>query len=134
MTTLMESPREPPLFELDTAAPRRDNPLPEKPSPQGPAMRNAVIAAAALAALWMPQAEPARAHEVWPAIPAEQGLSPVNRVWGIPWRCSDAPVANFYHGAYYREPPAVFLGYAYRPHYRYTAWRAVPRTYACAGW
>jgi hypothetical protein len=99
-----------------------------------PAMRNAVIAAAALAALWMPQAEPAQAREVWPVIPAEQGTYPVNRVGGIPWRCSDEPVYNFYHGAYYLEPPAVWLGYAYRPHYRYTAWRVVPRTYACAGW
>jgi hypothetical protein len=97
-------------------------------------MRNAVIAAAALAALMMPQAEPARAHEAWPVVPSEQGFYPVNRVGGIPWRCSEAPVYNFYHGAYYLEPPAVFLGYAYRPHYRYTAWRVVPRTYACAGW
>ena len=47
-------------------------------------------------------------------------------------RCDDGPVFNLYHGAYYDAPPAVYLGYAYRPYYRYTAWHVVPRTYVCA--
>jgi hypothetical protein len=40
-------------------------------------------------------------------------------------------VQNLYHGALYREPPAIYRGYAYRPYYRYTASRVVPRTYFC---
>ena len=78
---------------------------------------------------------PAHAHERWPVIPQELGIrSPLPRAW-IPYRCSDGPVQNFYHGAYYRgEPPAAYLGYAYRPYYRYTAYRVIPRTYFCTEW
>jgi hypothetical protein len=94
-------------------------------------MRNVLMTAAALAALSMALAEPAPAHEFWPAIPPEQGVYPVARPAPVPWRCAEEPVFNFYHGAYYREPPAVYQGYAYRPFYRYAAWRAVPRTYFC---
>jgi hypothetical protein len=42
-------------------------------------------------------------------------------------------VQNFYYGAYYGgEPPASYLGYAYRPYHRYTAYRIIPRTYLCS--
>jgi hypothetical protein len=94
-------------------------------------MKNAfaLIGAAALAAAFT---APARAYERWPAIPPEIGTqAPIDRFW-IPYRCEDGPVYNFYHGAYYRgEPPALFRGYAYRPYYRYTAYRVVPRSYFC---
>lgn len=90
---------------------------------------SALMIAAALAAIIVP---PAPASEGWPAIPSEQGVRPVGRVGWLPYRCSDAPVDNFYHDALYHGPPAVYLGFAYRPYYRYTAWRVVPRTFACA--
>jgi hypothetical protein len=75
---------------------------------------------------------PAQAQERRPAIPAEQGVRPVGRVGWLPYRCSDGPVYNFYHDALYHGPPAVYLGFAYRPYYRYTAWHVVPRTFVCA--
>jgi hypothetical protein len=53
-------------------------------------------------------------------------------IWLDPFRCTDVLPNNFYHGAYYRgQPPALYIGYAYRPFYRYTAYRRVPRTYFC---
>ena len=97
-------------------------------------MRNALILAAAFAALTMLPAEPASARVVWPVIPPEQGIAPAGGVGPAPWRCADAPVYNFYHGAWYAWVPAVWQDFAYRRHYRYTAWRVAPRTYACAGW
>jgi hypothetical protein len=82
---------------------------------------------------------PALAHDAlasnrWPDIPAEIGVgAPLRDAVLIPYRCSDAAVNNFYHGAYYGgEPPAVFFGTAYRPYYRYTAYRVIPRTYFCS--
>jgi hypothetical protein len=95
-------------------------------------MRNVFVAAAGLAALSLTLPEPAQAHERWPVVPPEQGYYPVARPAPVPWRCADEPVFNFYHGAYYLHLPAVYLGNTYRPFYRYTAWQAVPRTYACA--
>jgi hypothetical protein len=97
-------------------------------------MRNAlaVMIAAALAATAMPLPEKAKAQERWPAIPGEQGIRLVGRVGWLPHRCSDGPVYNFYHDALYDEAPAIYLGYAYRPYYRYTAWRVIPRTYFCS--
>jgi hypothetical protein len=88
---------------------------------------------AALAAVAVPLAVPAQAHDHWAVIPAEIGVPPVvgDAGW-LPYRCNDGPVYNFYHGAYYREPPALYLDYAYRPYYRYTAYRVIPRTYLCA--
>ena len=75
----------------------------------------------------------AQAHDGRPDIPFEVGAGAPVRGGGIPYRCSEAPVYNFYHGAYYGgQPPAVFLGHAYRPHYRYTAYRVLPRTYFCS--
>jgi hypothetical protein len=84
-----------------------------------------------LAALIAPVS--AQARERRPVIPEELGVrSPLAPVW-IPYRCSTGPVQNFYHRAYYGfEPPAIYLGYAYRPYYRYSAYRVVPRTYLCA--
>jgi hypothetical protein len=98
-------------------------------------MKNALVLmyAAVLAALALAQPEPAQAREIRPSIPREQGIDLVGRVGWLPWRCSDEPVYNFYHNAIYHEPPAVYRGYAYRTHYRYAAWRVVPRTYVCEG-
>ena len=96
-------------------------------------MRNVVlIVAAALAAIVLSPARPAQAQDRWPAVPAEAGVRPLAGVGSLPYRCGDGPVFNLYHGAYYDAPPAVYLGYAYRPYYRYAAWRAMPRTYFCA--
>jgi hypothetical protein len=104
---------------------------------QGLHMRNAraLISAAVLAAAAAAFPRAAQAHDRWPVIPAELGTgSPIDGDVLIPYRCSDGPVFNFYHGAYYGgQPPAGFLGYAYRPYYRYAAYRVIPRTYFCAG-
>jgi hypothetical protein len=88
-----------------------------------------MIVVAALAAAI---AAPAHAGELWPVIPPEIGSAPrIGPVWTV-YRCSGGPVYNFYHDAYYgEEPPALLHGYAYRPHYRYTAYRRLPRTYFC---
>jgi hypothetical protein len=83
-----------------------------------------------LAAIVMSEAQPARAHDLQPAVPAEIGFRQLARGW-VPYRCSEEPVFNFYHGAWYDTPPAIWQGYAYRPYYRYSAWRALPRTYFC---
>jgi hypothetical protein len=90
----------------------------------------ALMVAAALTAIAVP--EPARAHDRWAVIPNEIGVAPAGRAEWVPYRCSEGPVYNFYHGAYYDEPPAVYRGYAYRPYYRYTAYRVIPRTYLCS--
>ena len=96
-------------------------------------MRNAaLIVVAALAAIVLSMAGPAQAQDRWPAVPAEAGVRPLAGVGWLPYRCDDRPVFNLYHGAYYDMPPAIYLGYAYRPYYRYTAWRVIPRTYVCA--
>ena len=96
-------------------------------------MRNhsSLFVAAVLAAIVASQAGPAQAHRRWPAVPAEIGFRQLARGW-VPYRCSGEPVFNFYHGAYYDTPPAIWQGYVYRPYYRYAAWRAFPRTYFCA--
>ncbi len=91
-----------------------------------------LIAALMTAAL---NAAPARAQE-WlvPAIPPEMGTAIPARPYGIvPYRCATGPVYNFYHGAWYGgEPPAIYRGQTYRPFYRYSAYRRLPRTYFCA--
>jgi len=98
-------------------------------------MTNATTFAAAilLAVTTLGTPASAQAHERWPTIPEELGIrSPLPRVW-VRYRCSDGPVQNFYYGAYYGgEPPASYLGYAYRPYHRYTAYRIIPRTYLCS--
>jgi hypothetical protein len=93
-------------------------------------MRHAsLIVFAAVAVAWL---GPARAGRYIPAVPPEIGSAPVTGpVWSA-YRCSEGPVYNFYHGAYYgEEPPALHRGYAYRPYYRYSAYRTLPRTYFC---
>jgi hypothetical protein len=74
----------------------------------------------------------AQAYDGYPAIPPELGIhSPAGYGW-VPYRCADWPVANFYHNAWYaHQAPAVYGNYVYRPFYRYTAWRVLPRTYYC---
>jgi hypothetical protein len=97
-------------------------------------MRNAfaVTLAAALAAVALPP-QPARAHDrLIAVIPPEIGITPPGPAGLAPFRCSDGPAHNFYHDALYSQPPALNGGYAYRPHYRYSAYRVVPRTYVCA--
>ena len=90
--------------------------------------RTALVATAA--ALWLS----AHAHERWPVIAQEIGIRPPPaRLVSIPYRCSNGPADNFYHGAWYAgQPPALYRGYAYRPYYGYTAYRVVPRTYLCS--
>jgi len=96
-------------------------------------MRNVLACMTAVALSATVLSAPVYAHERWPAIPAEVGVAP--RIGGAGWapyRCAFGPVYNFYHDAYYGgEPPALYLGYAYRPYYRYTAYRVAPRTYLC---
>jgi hypothetical protein len=75
---------------------------------------------------------PAQARDRWPAVPEEVGVHQIGHVGWISYRCADRPVLNFYHGAYYDAPPAIYRDYAYRPYYRYTAYRVVPRTHFCS--
>ena len=93
-------------------------------------MRSMILVAAILAAATI--APRAQAGELWPAIPPEIGSAPrIGPVW-TDYRCSGGPAYNFYHDAYYgEEPPALRRGYAYRPYYRYSAYRKLPRTYFC---
>jgi hypothetical protein len=95
-------------------------------------MRNLLALTVALAAIAMSLSEPAQARDRWPAVPAEAVVQQIGLVGWFPYRCSDGPAYNFYHGAYYDAPPAIYLGYAYRPYYRYTAYRVIPRTYFCS--
>ena len=92
-------------------------------------MRNVrLILIAACAALI---AQPAHAGRRWPAVPPEIGVAPTIVPIFTDYRCSDAAY-NFYFDAYYgAEPPALYRGYAYRPYYRYAAYRRLPRTYYC---
>jgi hypothetical protein len=100
---------------------------------QGLNMRNAfaLIVAAALAIRAVTSVSPIHAGERWPAIPDETGARLSGHVEPLPFICGDGPVYNRYHDAHYDQPPAIYLGYAYRPYYRYTAWRIIPRTYFC---
>jgi hypothetical protein len=90
------------------------------------------LTVAALTTIALTFSGPARAGERWLAVPEEAGPRQIGQTGWIPWRCADGPVQNLYHGARYDAPPAIYLGYAYRPFYRYTAWRVIPRTYFCA--
>jgi hypothetical protein len=97
-------------------------------------MRYAAAARAAVVATAATLSLPVDAHERWPVIPEEIGIGPppARYTW-IPYRCSDGPADNLYHGAWYAgQPPALYRGRAYRPYYRYTAYRVVPRTYLCS--
>lgn len=93
----------------------------------------AATIAVALAAISAATAGPAGAHDRWVAvIPPEIGVTPLGPAGLVLHRCGEGPVYNFYHDALYSQPPAVHLDYAYRPYYRYTAYRVIPRTYVCA--
>jgi hypothetical protein len=92
-------------------------------------MRNVHLALIAACAAVVAQS--AHAGQRWPAVPPEIGVAPIVGPVFTDYRCSDGAY-NFYHGAYYgEEPPALHRGYAYRPYYRYTAYRRLPRTYYC---
>ena len=69
-------------------------------------------------------AAPAHAGGPYPAVPPELGVAPfIGPTWEG-YRCAEDTIYNFYHGAYYgEEPPAIYRGYTYRPHYRYSAYR-----------
>jgi hypothetical protein len=77
-------------------------------------------------------AVPAHAGGPYPVVPPEVGVAPfIGPTWDG-YRCAHGPVLNFYDEAYYgEEPPALYRGYAYRPYYRYSAYRRLPRTYFC---
>jgi len=93
-------------------------------------MRNA-FAVVALAAITGVLPEAAQARALWPDVPPEIGVRRIGEVGLVPYRCSDGPADNYYHGAWYDVPPALYRGYAYRPYYRYTAYRVIPRSYYC---
>lgn len=100
----------------------------------GVRMTYASVLGAALIASAVTLPLSAQAREVWPGIPQEIGVGPppARHTW-IPYRCTNGPADNFYHGAWYAgQPPALYRGHAYRPYYRYSAYRVVPRTYLCA--
>jgi hypothetical protein len=93
-------------------------------------MKNAVTVVA-LAAIAVVLPEVAQARALWPDVPPEIGVRRIGEVGLVPYRCSDGPADNYYHGAWYDVPPALYRSYAYRPYYRYTAYRTIPRTYFC---
>jgi hypothetical protein len=92
-------------------------------------MRTALTVAAILAAIAV--SSPAHTGALWPDVPPEIGVRRIGEVGLVPFRCTDVPAYNYYHNAFYDVPPAVYRDYAYRPYYRYTAYRVVPRTYYC---
>src|ERR1700716_1339492 len=94
-------------------------------------MRNALPLATALAAIAMSLPGPAPARVFWPDVPPEIGVRRIGEGGLVPYPCTDRPADNYYHGAFYDVPPALYRGYAYRPYYRYTAYRVIPRTYFC---
>jgi len=74
-------------------------------------MRTAsALTIAALTAIALAFAGPARAGERWPAVPEEAVPQQTGHAGWIPWRCADGPVQNLYHGAWYDAPPAIYLG------------------------
>ena len=96
-------------------------------------MRFASVLGAVLVATAALLSLPAQAGERYLVIPEEIGVGPppARYTW-IPFRCTEGPADNFYHGAWYAgQPTALYRGRAYRPYYRYSAYRAVPRTYLC---
>jgi hypothetical protein len=93
-----------------------------------PVLGAALVATAALLSL------PAQAGERYLVVPEEIGIGPppARYTW-IPFRCTEGPADNFYHGAWYAgQPTALYRGRAYRPYYRYAAYRAGLRTYLCS--
>ena len=92
-------------------------------------MKAAITFAAALAAIAV--SLPAQAGALWPDVPAEIGVRRIGELGLVPTRCVDGPADNYYHGAWYDVPPALYRGHVYRPYYRYTAYRVIPRSYFC---
>lgn len=68
----------------------------------GTAMRSALapIAAAALAAIAASLPGPAQARVLLPDVPYEIGVRRIGSVGEVPFRCSDGPAYNYYHGAF----------------------------------
>ena len=97
-------------------------------------MRHASVLVATLVATSVLLSLPAQAQQFFLVTPEEIGVGPppARYTW-IPFRCSEGPADNFYHGAWYAgQPTALYRGRAYRPYYRYSAYRAVPRTSLCS--
>jgi hypothetical protein len=97
-------------------------------------MRHASVLVATLVATSVLLSLPAQARQFFLVTPEEIGVGPppARYTW-IPFRCTEGPADNFYHGASYAgPPPALYRGRAYRPYYRYAAHRAMPRTYLCS--
>lgn len=93
-------------------------------------MKTVLSLAVLLAAIALStQAEAGR--RLVPIIPPEIGVAPLGPAGIAPYRCDFGPAYNFYHDALYSQPPAMHGDYVYRPHYRYTAYRTVPRAYVC---
>ena len=92
-------------------------------------MRNTLTFAAALAAI--AASLPAQAGALRPDVPPEIGVRRIGELGLVPYRCVEGPADNYYYGAWYDVPPALYRGYAYRPYYRYTAYRVIPRSYFC---
>ena len=98
-------------------------------------MRYASVLQAAMIATAAITSVPAQAQQPFFLVtPEEIGIGPPPARYGwIPFRCTDGPADNFYHGAWYAgQPTALYRGRAYRPYYRYSAYRAVPRSYLCS--
>jgi hypothetical protein len=93
-------------------------------------MKTAIIFVATLAAIAV--SVPVQAGTLWPDVPPEIGVRRIGEVGLVPYRCVDGPADNYYHGAWYDVPPALYRGHVYRPYYRYTAYRTIPRNYFCA--
>ena len=92
-------------------------------------MKYALAFAAILAAITT--LPPAQAGSLRPDVPAEIGVRRIGELGLVPIRCVDGPADNYYHGAWYDVPPALYRGHVYRPYYRYTAYRVIPRDYFC---
>lgn len=100
----------------------------------GARMRYASVLGATLVATAALLSLPAQAQQFFLVTPEEIGVGPppARYTW-IPFRCSDGFADNFYHGAWYAgQPTALYRRRAYRPYYRYSAYRAGLRTYLCS--
>ena len=91
-------------------------------------MKSVFTFAAALVTIAVPPCASGRALA---GCSPEIGVRRIGEIGLVPYRCVDGPADNYYHGAWYDVPPAVYRGYAYRPYYRYTAYRVIPRNYYC---
>ena len=96
-------------------------------------MKNAMawMTAAAAVTVAVTTAQAGKRRAFVPVVPYEFGIASPGRVGGFEYQCSGEPVYNFYHRAYYPQVPVVHDGFTYRQYYRYTADRAIPKTYVC---